>query len=72
MKDGREFSEATEAAKGDPISHPMSKKEIIAKFWANVDFSKTVSRRNAEELLDLLEKLEELDSINRVVRLIVT
>jgi 2-methylcitrate dehydratase PrpD len=70
MKDGREFSEATDAPKGDPISNPMSKKEIIAKFWANVDFSKTVTRKNAEELLDLLEKLEELDNINKVVRLL--
>jgi 2-methylcitrate dehydratase PrpD len=71
MRDGRAISEATDAPKGDPLSNPMSKGEIIAKFWANVDFSKTVTRKNAEVLLDLLEKLEELDDISKVVRLLV-
>jgi len=72
MKDGREFSEFTDTHKGHPVTNPMSKDEIIAKFRANVDFSQTVSKENAEKLLKLLEKLEELDSVNKMVELLLT
>lgn len=67
-KDGRVFSEFTNTPKGDPISNPMSRDEIIAKFWTNVDFSQMVSKDNAEKLLKLLERLEEVDSVNEIVR----
>ena len=70
MKDGREFSEFTDIPKGDPVSNPMSKEEIIAKFWVNVDFSKMVPQKNAEKLLSLLEKLEDLDNIDKMVGLL--
>ena len=71
MKDGREFSEFTDTPKGHPVNNPMSKDEIIAKFRANVDFSKTLTRENGEKLLELLEKLEKLDSTNEMVKLLV-
>ena len=71
MKDGQELSEFNDSPKGDPIRNPMSKDEIIDKFIANVDFSQTVSRDNAQKLLELLENLEELDSINKIVELLV-
>ncbi len=70
MKDGREVTESCEVAKGDP-KNPLSKDEIIAKFWTNVEFSQTVTREKAEALLTLLEGLEELDSVNRIVPLLV-
>jgi 2-methylcitrate dehydratase PrpD len=72
MKDGREFSEFTDTPRGYPFSSPMSKDEIIAKFRANVEFSKTVTRENAEKLLKLLKNLEELDSVNKIVELLVS
>jgi hypothetical protein len=50
----------------------LSKDEILAKFWNNVDFSRTVSRENAGKILALLEKLEELDSVDKIVKLLVT
>jgi 2-methylcitrate dehydratase PrpD len=71
MKDGQEFSESTDAPKGDPLNNPLSKDEIIAKFRANVEFSQTVTRDNAEKLLELLENLEELDNVNKIVELLV-
>jgi hypothetical protein len=49
----------------------MTKDEITAKFWANVAFSRTVTRENAGKLLSLLEKLEELDSVGQMVPLLV-
>lgn len=71
MKDGRELTESCDVAKGDPLKNPMPKNEITAKFWTNVEFSRTIAREKAEALLTLLEKLEELDSINRIVPLLV-
>jgi len=69
MKDGREFSELADAAKG--AMKPMSKDELIAKFRHQVEFSQTVTKENAEKLLSQLDKLEEVDNINKIVELLV-
>jgi len=71
MKDGRQFSEFTDSPKGNSVNNPISKDEIIAKFWANVQFSQTVTEKNASRLLKLLEKLEDLYQIDRIVELLV-
>lgn len=71
MNDGRKFSESVDVPKGDQDRNPMSKDEIISKFWANIDFAKTVTKKNAGELLSLFSKLEELNNLNRVIDLLV-
>jgi 2-methylcitrate dehydratase PrpD len=71
MKDGRELTEFTDRWKGDPLTNPLSKEEIIAKFWDQVDFSQTLSRKKAEELLKRVEGLEELDNVRRLTELLV-
>jgi 2-methylcitrate dehydratase PrpD len=70
MKDGREFAEHTDIWKGDPLSDPLSKDEIIAKFWRQVDFAQTISRERAGRILDLVEKLEELDNVQKITELL--
>jgi 2-methylcitrate dehydratase PrpD len=70
MKDGQEFSASIDAPRGT-IHHPLTKEEIRDKFWANVDFSKTVSRKNAQEALAMLENLEEVDNVSKIVKLLV-
>ena len=71
MKDGSKVTESNDAPKGDSLRNPMAKDEIINKFWANVDFSHTVTREKAGKLLSLLGKLEYIDSVNRIVPLLV-
>lgn len=71
MKDGRELSELTDAPKGHPDRNPMSKDELIDKFWSNVEFSQTITRENGDRLLRLLEKLEELGNVDSIVHLLV-
>jgi 2-methylcitrate dehydratase PrpD len=71
MKDGRELHAHVDAVKGDPIKKPLTKVEIEEKFRANVAFSKTVSKGNAEAVLDMLNHLEEIDDITKVVQLLV-
>jgi hypothetical protein len=71
MKNGRIFSDFTDSPKGNSVNNPISKDEIIAKFWANVEFSQTVTRKNADRLLTLLGNLEGLDQVDRIVELLV-
>jgi 2-methylcitrate dehydratase PrpD len=70
MKDGQEFFESG-ALNRDWTKKPWPKEQIVAKFWHQVDFSQTVSRRNAEKLLSLLENLEEVKDVNKIVALLV-
>ena len=56
MKDGRQFSEFTDSPKGNSVNNPISKDEIIAKFWANVEFSQTVTRKNADQIIKVTWK----------------
>ncbi|MEM2424937.1 MAG: MmgE/PrpD family protein [Candidatus Bathyarchaeia archaeon] len=66
-KDGREFSESVVAARGHHPNPPLSREEIIQKFYAQVKFSRTVSRKNAEKLLNLVQRLEEIDDVSKIV-----
>jgi 2-methylcitrate dehydratase PrpD len=70
MKDGREFDEFTEIASGDP-RNPISKEQLMAKFWTNIDFSRTVTRGNAEKFVKMVEDLENLDSVKKLVDLLI-
>jgi len=55
MKDGKEYTEAR-APRREWVKNPTLRDEIIAKFWHQVDFSQTVSRKNAQQILDLVVK----------------
>ena len=70
MSDGTEYSQFVEAPKGDQDVNPMSKDEIVAKFWTNVEFSKMVSEKNAGEALRYLDEFEEIDNLGRVIGLL--
>ena len=71
LKDGRKLTESCDAVKGDPLHNPMSREDILAKFWTNVDFSKKISKKKATELLGMLENLEKLDSVRKLIPLLV-
>jgi len=70
-KDGREFRDIIEGGSSGPGSKPLSRQEVITKFWDQVEFSKTVTRKNAARLLSLVEKLEDVDKVSKVVELLV-
>jgi 2-methylcitrate dehydratase PrpD len=71
MKNGKEYSEYTNVARGNVISKPLTKEEIVAKYMSQVEFSRTINQTDAEKLLESLERLEELNNINRIVKLAV-
>ena len=69
MKNGKEFNASPEGPQGHILGKPMSRDEIIAKFMHQVDFSKTVSKKNAEKIVDMVVKLEKLDDVNKLMKL---
>lgn len=70
MKDGSEFSAEVDAPRGR-LLYPLTKDEIRDKFRGNVEFTKKVSRKNAEEALTMLENLEEIKEIAKIMKLLV-
>jgi 2-methylcitrate dehydratase PrpD len=63
---GKEYSEFTDVAKGDPLN-PMTKDELVDKFWTNVEFAGLPPRDKAERALALIEDLENVDDIDELV-----
>ncbi|MBN1160670.1 MAG: MmgE/PrpD family protein [Dehalococcoidales bacterium] len=71
LKDGRRLTQTCTKVKGDPQSNPMTRDEIIDKFWMNVEFSKKISQKKATQLLDILLNLEKVDSVRKIIPLLV-
>jgi 2-methylcitrate dehydratase PrpD len=70
FKNGEEITEYAEIASGDP-RNPFSRDQLIAKFWTNIEFSRTISREKAQKALDILENLETLRSVRELVKLLI-
>lgn len=70
-KDGREFRDIIEGASSGPGSKPLTREEVKTKFWDQVEFSRTVTRKNVEKLLAQVENLEDVDDVSKVVKLLV-
>jgi 2-methylcitrate dehydratase PrpD len=71
LNDGRKMTETVTKVKGDPADNPMTHDDIIAKFWVNVDFTKKISQKKAQKLLDNLLNLEKVDSVRKLIPLLV-
>ena len=70
LKNGQEFS----AYREDPLGwldSPTPFQEIRNKFMRNIEFSKTVSKKNGEKALGLLERLEDIDKVSKIIKLLV-
>jgi 2-methylcitrate dehydratase PrpD len=72
LKDGREFVESREkeTVRGAP-GNPLSKDDILAKFWTNVEFCGKIERDKAITFLTAVENLEQLDSARKLIPLLV-
>jgi 2-methylcitrate dehydratase PrpD len=71
MKDGTEFATHVPKAKGNPTYRPLSKDEIVDKFWDNITFSKTISDADAKAALNKINRLEEVEDVTELVQLLV-
>lgn len=70
MKDGRELSEFTNAPWGDALRNPMTRGDIIDKYYVNIAHSKTIAEDKAHHLLDMLINLEKVDNIGSIIGLL--
>lgn len=70
LKDGRRYSEYLLMAIGDP-SNPLSREGLIEKFMNQVEFSRKVSKSNAEKIIEMVDHLEKIDNIQEIIRLAV-
>lgn len=71
LRDGNTLSCNVKSAKGDPLSNPMTKEEILNKFWDQVAFSHTVSLRDAEEIVNWVENIEEMNDVQPIIKCLV-
>ena len=71
MRDGEVFSAHTDMPKGDFYHTPLSEEEIREKYRANIAFSQTVPKKNAEKALGIIERLEELIDVRELTSLLV-
>jgi 2-methylcitrate dehydratase PrpD len=70
LKNGSQFS----AYREDPLGwldSPTPLEEIRNKFMRNVEFSQTVSQKNAVKALGMFEHLEDVDKVAKIVKLLV-
>jgi len=71
MRNGGGYEARVDMPKGHGVLTPLSSAEKRAKFFDNVNFSKTVPADRAEKALEQLEKLEEINNVAEVFKLLV-
>lgn len=70
MKSGDKFEKLVTAPKGEPLANPLSKDEIVEKFYSNLEYSGKFSPEKSNKLLSLLDRLEELEDITGIIELL--
>lgn len=67
MNDGKHYEKLTEYPRGEPLHNPLTKDEIIEKFFSNLEYSKKIKRDKGEKFLSLIENIEELENIKEII-----
>ncbi|SOE97256.1 2-methylcitrate dehydratase PrpD [Burkholderia sp. D7] len=63
LKDGRVFKAERNQLPLGWAENPISKAQVIDKYWRNIGFSRNVARDNAQRALDALNSLETLENV---------
>lgn len=67
MADGTAYHARCDVPKGDIYKSPMSEEEVLDKFYRNIEFSQTLSSKDADRLVETVSRLEELDDIGELI-----
>jgi 2-methylcitrate dehydratase PrpD len=70
-KQGIEYEKRVDIPKGHGISTPLTYTEKKDKFFANVEFSGTISREKARKVVGLIENMEGVDNVADIAKLLV-
>jgi 2-methylcitrate dehydratase PrpD len=67
LTDGRQLSEYRSEPREFAVK-PTPREEIIAKFHQQVAYSKTVSRKKADNIIELIQNIENLKNVNQILK----
>lgn len=69
MADGTVYHARCDAPKGDIYRNPMSRDEIMDKYYKNIEYSGFLSKDEADRIADVVAHLEELEDIHELIKL---
>jgi 2-methylcitrate dehydratase PrpD len=69
MNDGQEFTESKGPAR-EWVKNPITREQVIKKYWHQVDFTKNISKTKAEKILGLILNIEQVEDINALIKLL--
>ena len=70
LPDGTELRARVDMALGDYKQTRLSRDEVLAKYYANIEFSGKVSKENADKIVETIDHLEDLEDIADLMALI--
>ncbi|MBE6463728.1 MAG: MmgE/PrpD family protein [Eggerthellaceae bacterium] len=70
LADGTELKARVDMALGDYKQTRLSRDEVLAKYYANIEFSGKVSKENADKIVEVIDHLEDLEDIADLMALI--
>lgn len=62
--DGRSYSTFVPYPKGNMVSDPLTRDELLEKYYANMEYSGCVTRQTADRIVEAIDSFEEIDDIN--------
>ena len=68
MADGTQYHARCDVPKGDIYKSAMTDEEVLDKFYKNIEFSQTLSREDADRVVETVARLEELDDIHELTQ----
>ena len=68
MADGTQYHARCDVPKGDIYKSAMTEEEVLDKFYKNIEFSQTLSREDADRVVETVARLEELDDIHELTQ----
>lgn len=69
-KDGASYSKYVVAPKGNYVEDPLTREELLAKYYTNMEYSGLVSREQADRIVEAVEHFEDFEDINDFVALL--
>ncbi len=69
LADGRSVSTFVPQPKGNMAFDPLTREELMQKYYTNMEYSGVVSRERTDEIADAVEHFEEIEDVNDFVAL---
>ena len=69
LKDGTEVSKFIGHPKGTLNTDPLTREELLNKYYTNMEYSGLVTRERADEIIEAIEHFEDYEDINDFVAL---